>query len=488
MIERSGLFIGGEWRKPSGEGRIEVDEAATGTIIGTVPAGDETDAEAAIAAARSAFTSWSMTPLDERVALVSKIGAALRKREDELARIMAQEVGTPMAIARRVQVGLAATVFDTTAEAATSMEFEQRVGTSLVCRVPVGVVGAITPWNYPLYQLAAKVAPALVAGCTIVVKPSSVAPLATFVLAEELAELGLPPGVFNLVSGRGSRVGEVLASHPDIDMVSITGSTGAGVRVAEVAAGTVKRVSLELGGKSPFLLLEGADVESAVANALRGCFVNNGQTCAATTRLLVPSSLLDDVEERVAAAIDEFVIGDPLDDTTTMGPVASAAQAKTVAEYIESGAQDGVVIAGGPGPVPELDPRLVNGYFVRPTAVSRLSPEATVVREEVFGPVLSILSYDGVEEGIALANDSDYGLSGAVFGADMTEAVSVARRLRTGQVSINGGRFNARAPFGGFKASGVGRELGEFGIHDYVELLSLQLPSADDVDSLGPVV
>jgi acyl-CoA reductase-like NAD-dependent aldehyde dehydrogenase len=484
VIERPDLYIDGEWVTPVGSGLISVDEAATEEIIGTVPSGDAVDAERAILAARRSFDSWSQTPIAERAAVVQAIADGLREREAALAEVMAREVGTPLAISVRVQVGLAASVFETIAEAALELPAEERVGNSLVIRTAAGVVGAITPWNYPLYQLAAKVGPALAAGCTVVVKPSSVAPLATFMLADLVDGLGLPAGVFNLVSGRGALVGDVLSSHPQVDMVSLTGSTGAGIEVAKSAAGTIKKVALELGGKSAFLLAEGADLDSAVAAAVRGCFVNNGQTCSATTRLIVPRSLLAEVEERVAAAVKAFTIGNPLDPSTDLGPVASAAQFRTVTKYIEIGMSEGTLIAGGPGAVDGIE----RGYFVKPTVFSRLSPDARVVQEEIFGPVLSIVPYEGIEQGISIANDSEFGLSGAVWAADIPEAVAIAKRLRTGQVAINGGRFNARAPFGGFKTSGVGRELGHHGLMEYFELMSLQFPSADDLGSFGQTV
>jgi len=485
VIERGDLYIDGQWVTPTSGEVITVDEAATGDVIGTVPAGDATDAERAILAARRSADSWAQVPIAQRADVVTAIAAGLREREAELARIMAQEVGTPLATSVRVQVGLAASVFETIAEAACELPAEERIGNSMIIRVPAGVVGAITPWNYPLYQLAAKVGPALAAGCPVVVKPSSVAPLATFVLADIVDGLGLPDGVFNLVSGRGALVGDVLSSHPQVDMVSLTGSTGAGVQVMRSAAGTIKKVALELGGKSAFLLAEGADMDAAMSAAVRGCFVNNGQTCSATTRLIVPQSMLAEVEERVAAMVDAMRVGDPLDETTDLGPVASEGQFRTVTKYIEIGMSEGTLIAGGPGPVDGLD----RGYFVRPTVFSRLDPGARVVQEEIFGPVLAIVSYDeGIEQGIAIANDSEFGLSGAVFAADIPTAVSIASRLRTGQVAINGGRFNAKAPFGGFKTSGIGRELGHHGLMEYFELLSMQFPSADDLGAFGQTV
>ncbi len=485
MIERRDLYIDGQWVTPASGEVITVDEAATGDVIGMVPAGDVTDAERAILAARRSFDAWAAVPIEERADIVTAIAAGLKARDEELGRVMAQEVGTPIALSARVQVGLAVSVFETIAEAARELPAQERIGTSVVLRVPAGVVSAITPWNYPLYQLAAKVGPALAAGCTVVVKPSSVAPLATFALAEIIDELGLPDGVFNLVSGRGALVGDLMSSHPQVDMVSLTGSTGAGVQVARAAAGTIKKVALELGGKSAFLIAEGADMDAAMDAAIRSCFVNNGQTCSATTRLIVPQSLLAEVEERAAALVGAMVVGDPLDPATTLGPVASEGQFRTVSKYIDIGMDEGTLIAGGPGPVDGRD----RGYFIRPTVFSRLDPGATIVQEEIFGPVLSILSYEGgAENGIAIANDSEFGLSGAVFAADVPSAVAIARRMRTGQVAVNGGRFNARAPFGGFKTSGVGRELGHHGLMEYFEMMSLQFPSADDVEGFGHAV
>ena len=482
MHEWNELFIDGAWQQPSGRDSIEVFEAATGEVMGRVPAADGADVDAAMAAARRAFPSWSNTAPAVRVAAIRAIADGLVAREAELAEVMAREVGTPLATSVRVQVGLAVSVFRSMADLLEELPLEEGVGSSLIFRQAVGVVVGITPWNYPLYQLAAKVGPALAAGCTTVIKPSSVAPLATFTLAQIVADIGLPPGVFNLVSGRGAIVGEQMAGHPETDMVSITGSTGAGARVAEVAAPGIKKVALELGGKSAFLLVEGADLDAAVAAAVRGCFVNNGQTCSATTRLILPASLLDEVEKRVEAMVSAFTVGDPMDSTTDLGPVASAAQQRTVQDYLEVGAREGTTLVGGPGAVAGQD----RGYFVNPTVFSRLSGDATVAREEIFGPVLAMVPYNDLDQAIAMANDSDYGLSGAVWAESIPAAVNVAKRLRTGQVAVNGGRFNVRAPFGGFKKSGNGRELGEHGLAEYFELTSIQFPSADDRASFEP--
>lgn len=398
----------------------------------------------------------------------------LQSREDELAEVMAREVGTPMAASRRVQVGLGIGVFRSMADALDELPMEQRIGNSVVLRVAAGVVGAITPWNYPLYQLAAKVAPALAAGCTSVVKPSSVAPLAAYVVAEVAHEAGLPPGVLNIVTGRGAEAGEVLAQHPGVDVVSLTGSTSAGARVAELAARSIKRVTLELGGKSAFVLCPDADLEAAIDAAVRTAYINNGQTCSATTRLIVTADRLAEVEERVVALVGAFVVGNPLDPATTLGPVASAAQYRSIQGYLDDAADQGTVLVGGAGQAPGQG----RGWFVRPTVVSRVSNAARIAREEIFGPVLVVVPVEDVEEAVQVANDSEYGLSGAVWAGDLEQAVAVARRLRTGQVAVNGGRFNVLAPFGGFKRSGIGRELGEHGLAEYFELMSLQLPSA----------
>ncbi len=482
MQEWNALYIDGDWRSPAGGEAITVHEAATGQPMGRVPAAGASDLDAALQAARRALPSWSRTPVPERAGYLRALADGLVARERELAEVMSREVGTPLATSLRVQVGLAVTIFRSMADLVEALPEQERVGTSLLVRQPVGVVAGITPWNYPLYQLAAKVGPALASGSTCVIKPSSVAPLATFALAQVLHEIGLPAGVFNLVSGRGAVIGEMMAASPLIDMVSITGSTGAGARVAAAAAPNITKVALELGGKSAFLLAEGADLDAALAAAVRGCFVNNGQTCSATTRLLVPSSLLGEVEQRVEALVSAFTVGDPVDAATDLGPVASAAQQQTVEDYLEAGTREGTTIVGGPGGVEGWD----GGYFVKPSVFSRLAPEATVVREEIFGPVLAMVPYDGIEHGIRLANDSEYGLSGAVWAQDVATAVGIARQLRTGQVAVNGGRFNANAPFGGFKKSGLGRELGEHGLLEYYEVTSIQFPSADELASFEP--
>ena len=472
-LSREALYVDGGWRSPSGPTAIEVHEAATEEVMATVPSGDAPDIEAAVAAARAAFPAWSATPVQDRARLLRQLADGLDARSDELARVMAREVGTPIATADRVQVGLGVAVFRSMADVVEQLPAEERIGSSLVLRVAAGVVGAITPWNYPLYQLAAKVGPALAAGCTSVVKPSSVAPLAAYAVADVADAIGLPPGVLNVVTGRGAQAGEVLVRHPDVDLVSLTGSTEAGARVAALAATGVKRTTLELGGKSAFVLCPGADLDAAVDAAVRTAFVNNGQTCSATSRLVVPRELLAEVEDRLAAAVGAMTVGDPLDPATQLGPVASGAQYRSIQGYLDIAADEGTVLVGGPGRAADRD----RGWFVQPTVVSRLDNGARIAREEIFGPVLAVIPVADVEEAVQVANDSDYGLSGAVWAGDVEGAVAVARRLRTGQVSINGGRFNVLAPFGGFKKSGVGRELGPHGLGEYFELVSLQLPA-----------
>ncbi|WP_207835417.1 aldehyde dehydrogenase family protein [Williamsia soli] len=477
MEDRNELYIGGKWVPSAGDATIDVLEAATGELMARVPAGTESDVDDAVAAARAAFGEWSQSAVADRITVLRRIADGLLERETELAEMMAREVGTPIARSRTVQVGLGVTIFRSMADILETTPLEERRGNSLILKVGVGVVGAITPWNYPLYQLAAKVAPAIAAGCTTVVKPSSVAPLAAFVVAEIAEEAGLPPGVLNIVTGAGGRVGERLAGHPDVDLVSLTGSTSAGARVGQVAAAGIKKVTLELGGKSAFIVAPDADVDAAVTAAVRGCYVNNGQTCAATTRLLVPVGRLEQVEAKLVELVGGQRVGDPLDEAIDIGPMASREQQQTVLDMLSEVPADAVFLVGGPGEVSDLDERLRSGFFVRPTVVSRVDNNSAIARDEVFGPVLTVLTYDDIDEAIDIANDSDYGLSGGVFAADDDGAIAIARRLRTGQVSINGGRFNAMAPFGGMKKSGIGRELGPDGLDEYFEKISLQLPA-----------
>lgn len=472
MQQRDKLFIQGKWVNPHGAGTIDVIHSATEAVIGRIPEGTPRDAEDAIQAARAAFDGWAATPPRERAAYIRKVAEGLKARTEELAQLIAAEVGMPIKLARAIQVGGPVYNWNEAARLLDTFEFEERVGNSLVIREPVGVVSAITPWNYPLNQISLKVAPALAAGCTVVLKPSEVAPLNAFVLAEVIEAAGLPPGVFNLVTGYGPVVGEVLASHREVDMVSFTGSTRAGKRVAELATQTVKRVALELGGKSASVILDDADLPAAVKGTISACFLNSGQTCSAHTRMLVPRSRYDEVKAIVAKVVEGFTVGDPLLEGTRLGPLVSAAQKDRVVSYIQRGLNEGAeLVAGGPEAPQGLD----KGFFVRPTVLGNVDPKATVAQEEIFGPVLCVICYDSEEDAIRIANDSIYGLGGGVWSGDEDRAIRVARRIRTGQVDINGGPFNMVAPFGGFKQSGIGREGGKFGLEEFLEYKSLQL-------------
>jgi acyl-CoA reductase-like NAD-dependent aldehyde dehydrogenase len=380
-------------------------------------------------------------------------------------------MGMPIHLSHIIQAGLPALTFGSMSQLLDSVCFEEHIGNSLVVREPVGVVAAITPWNFPLHQIAAKVAPALAAGCTVVLKPSEIAPLNAFVLAEIIDHAGLPAGVFNLVTGVGPVVGEALAAHPDVDLVSLTGSTRAGNRVSELAAHTVKRVALELGGKSPNVILDDAELGRAVADGVAKALLNSGQTCSALTRMIVPRAKLAEVEQLALEAAESYTLGDPFAEGTQLGPLVSAAQRERVRGYIHKGVDEGAKLLTGGADAPE---GLATGYFVRPTVFSEVQPDSTIAQEEIFGPVLSIIAYDSEEEAVEIANNSVYGLAGGVWSADPQRALAVARKLRAGQVEINGGAFNPLAPFGGYKQSGHGRELGRFGLEEYLEVKSVQ--------------
>jgi aldehyde dehydrogenase (NAD+) len=463
------IYVDGKFVRSGSTATIEVVNPTTEGVIATVPDGPASDAESAIAAARRAFPAWAALEPSERARYLTRIYEGLAARREEIAASVASEVGMPYAIALEWQADLPINNFRFYAERAADYSFvEDSVRHSMVVREPIGVVGAITPWNYPLHQIALKVAPALAAGCTVVLKPSEVAPLTAYILAEVAHAAGLPAGVFNLVSGRGQVVGEVLAASPDVDMISFTGSTVAGKRVSELAATTVKRVALELGGKSANLILDGADLEAAITDGVNNCFFNSGQTCTALTRMLVPRVHLKAVEEIAVRAANATKVGDPFDAKVGVGPVVSAAQFERVLKYIGIGIDEGAeLLTGGTEPIAD------RGYFVAPTILSAVTGEMRVAREEIFGPVLVILPYDTEEDGIALANDSDYGLSGGVWAKHLDKAISVARKLRTGQVSVNGGGFNIEAPFGGYKQSGNGREAGVHGLEEYLEVKSI---------------
>jgi acyl-CoA reductase-like NAD-dependent aldehyde dehydrogenase len=471
MIERDTIYIDGAWVPSGGTGTIDVYGAATEEVVGRIPDGVAADVDRAVAAARAAFPAWSATATEERAKHLQRIQEGLFARQDELAQLIATEVGMPLRLAAMIQVGLPSAQVGNYAQVLRDFRFEEEIGHSLVVKEPIGVVGAITPWNYPLNQIIAKVAPALAAGCTVVLKPSEVAPLNAFVLAEVIDEAGLPAGVFNLVSGVGPVVGEAIAAHPDIDMVSFTGSTRAGTRVSALAAETVKRVTLELGGKSANVILPDADLEKAVAAGVTNCYLNSGQTCTAWTRMLVPRDRLAEAERIAATKAEKYRLGDPLADGTNLGPLISDVQRDRVRGYIEKGIAEGAkLVTGGAEPPDGLE----KGYFVRPTVFSEVRPDMTIAQEEIFGPVLSIIPYDTEDEAVEIANGTIYGLAGGVWSGDPAHAEQVARRLRTGQVDINGAMYNPLAPFGGYKQSGVGRENGRIGFEEFLETKSLQ--------------
>jgi acyl-CoA reductase-like NAD-dependent aldehyde dehydrogenase len=471
-VVRDRLYIGGEWVEPAGEGTIEVLNPSTEEVLGRVPEGTPEDAARAVAAAREAFDGWAATAPHERAALLGAIGARLAERGDEVAALISTEMGMPIRLSRTIQVGLPTTTLSSMPQLVEEVRWEETVGNSLVVLEPVGVVGAITPWNYPLHQIVNKVAPALAAGCTIVVKPSEVVPLNAFVLADLAEEVGLPGGVFNLVSGTGPVVGEAIVTDPGVDMVSFTGSTRAGRRVSELAAQSVKPVALELGGKSPNVILDDADMERAVADGVGKCFLNSGQTCSALTRMLVPRERMAEAERIAAAVAAKFAVGDPFEDGVRLGPLVSAAQRERVLGYIERGQEEGAKLVTGGAEAPEGRER---GYFVSPTVFSEVDPDMTIAQEEIFGPVLAIMPYDGEEDAVRIANDTIYGLAGGVWSADEERAKRVAARIRTGQVEINGGAFNPMAPFGGYKQSGHGREAGRYGLEEFLVAKALQL-------------
>jgi aldehyde dehydrogenase (NAD+) len=473
MLLRDRLFIDGAWVAPSGKQTIDVHNAGNGEVMGRVPLGDDKDVERAVAAARSALETWSATSAQQRAEFLEKISAGLKARADELARLIAQEVGMPLKMSARIQAGLPIANFSNYAKLVRDFSFETRVGNSLVVREPVGVVGAITPWNYPLHQITLKVAPALAAGCTVVLKPSEVAPFNAFVLAEVIEAAGLPKGVFNLVTGTGAQAGEALVRHPGVDMISFTGSTRAGKRISELASQSIKRVALELGGKSASVILDDADLATAVKSTVNGCYLNSGQTCTALTRMLVPEAKYSEASRMAAEAAKSFTVGDPLAETTRLGPLSSAAQLERVRGYIRKGVQEGAELLAGGAEPPEGAP--AGGYYVRPTVFGKVKNSMTIAQEEIFGPVLSIIPYRDEEDAVRIANDSPYGLAGAVWSKDEARAQRVARRIRAGQVDVNGGAFNMNAPFGGFKQSGHGREAGVYGLEEFLEYKSLQL-------------
>jgi aldehyde dehydrogenase (NAD+) len=444
----------------------EVIDPSTEQPIGSIAIGSAADAQKAIAAARRAFASHSQTTKEERLALLRRVLVLLKRRNDEIGDVISREMGAPLAMARAEQAALGAAHFEQTIKAFETFAFKYMQGSTRIVHEPVGVVAMITPWNWPINQIACKVAPALATGCTMVLKPSEIAPFNAVVFAEIMDEAGVPKGVFNLVQGDGPTVGTMFASHPDVDMVSFTGSTRAGIAVAQAAAPTVKRVHQELGGKSPNIILRSADFAAAVGAGVRRCFGNSGQTCTAPTRMLVPAERMDEASSIAAREAAALVVGPPSDPRTDLGPVASAAQFDKIQALIERGIAEGAeLVAGGPGRPSHLSA----GYYVRPTVFARVTNQMTIAREEIFGPVLSIIGYDSEDEAIAIANDTPYGLAAYIQG-DPQEARALAGRLRTGTVRLNSSAWDGAAPFGGYKQSGNGREYGKFGLHEFTEV------------------
>ena len=469
MIERDAIFIDGKWVDSAGTGTLTVVNPATEEPIATVPRGHVDDVDRAAQAAARAFEPWSRTSPDERAALLLRIADVLEAKAEELARSTTREIGTPIALARQSHVAAPINDLRIAAAAIKEIVWEERFDGTIVRRIPAGVAGAITPWNGPMRMIALKAGASIAAGCTMVLKGTEVAPLSSFVFAEAVAEAGLPDGVFNLVSGTGPEIGEALATHPLIDIVSLTGSVRAGSRVMELASRSVKRVALELGGKSANIILDDADLEKAINDGLTDAFRNAGQVCGGLSRTLVPRTRLAQAQEIAAARAAQFVMGDPFDEATTLGPVVSDVQRDRIRGYIRTGIDEGMtLVAGGPEAPEHLD----KGYFVRPTVFVGSNTD-TLARQEVFGPVNVMIPFEDEDDAVAIANDSDYGLAGGVWSADPERARTVGRRIRTGRVRINGAPIDMRAPHGGLKLSGIGREMGRYGIEEYLEYQSL---------------
>lgn len=466
---RTKLYIDGQWVSPSSADVIDVINPATEQVLGTVPSGNGTDVDAAVAAAKNAFDP--MIGVTQRRERLDAVIIAMEKRLPDIAETITSEMGAPIRISQSVQTQVPLAVARGFADALASFEFEERIGNSLVTREPYGVVAAITPWNYPLYQVVAKVIPAIAAGCTVVLKPSNEAPLSVFEFVEALEDAGLPPGVLNLVSGPGRVIGERLSEHPDVDFVSFTGSTGVGSRVGELAGRTIKKVALELGGKSANVILDGADLTTAVKVGVGNAFLNGGQTCMAWTRMLVPASRYGEALDLVESAVSKYTVGDPTDPATRLGPSASSSQQQTVLGFIERAPGEGArLLSGGAQKIRDV------GYYVAPTVFADVDPKSELGQEEVFGPVLAVIPFRDTDEALEIANGTPYGLSGAVWAADDDTAIAFARQVQTGQLDINGGKYNPAAPFGGYKKSGIGRELGRIGFEEYLQIKSLQLP------------
>lgn len=466
MSRHEQFYIGGRWVAPLRLETLDVVDPSTEQPFTRIALGSAVDVDLAVAAARGAFESFALTSREERVALLGRILDHYDARADDLAEAVSREMGAPLPFARTAQVWAGRVHLEATIEALKTYALSRLRDSTMIAREPVGVAALITPWNWPLNQIVCKVAPALAAGCAVVLKPSEIAPISGLIFAEIVEAAAAPAGVFNLVNGTGAEVGQALAAHPGVDMVSFTGSTRAGILVAKAAADGVKRVAQELGGKSPNLILRDADFAAAVGEGARSCFSNSGQSCDAPTLMLVPAERHDEALAIAAAVANGLKVGDPRAPGVDLGPVVSAAQFDKIQRLIEAGIQEGArLAAGGPGRPPCLD----RGYYVRPTVFGGVRPEMTIAREEIFGPVLSILSYEDEDEAVHMANDTEYGLAAYVSSANLEHARAVAAKLRAGTVNLNYPAWDVRAPFGGFKRSGNGREYAEFGIDDYLE-------------------
>jgi aldehyde dehydrogenase (NAD+) len=470
MMEKLQFYIDGAWVDPAAPSTLGIVNPATEETFAQVSLGTRQDVDRAARAARRAFTTYSEASVEDRLSYLRKIIEGFRARLPELARMMTLEMGAPITFATERQATVALFHFEEAARVLANYRFEERMGDGIIRREPIGVCGLITPWNWPLNQVASKVAPALATGCTVVLKPSEVAPLSAMLFADIVHDAGLPPGVFNLVNGDGPTVGEAIAAHPEIDMVSFTGSTAAGIRVAKLAADTVKRVAQELGGKSANIILADADLKAAVIQGVHACYTNAGQNCQSPTRMLIPRAQREAAFAAARGAVDTICLGDPLDPATGMGPLVSPAQFEKVQDLIRSGMDEGAtLVAGGLGRPAGLN----RGYYVRPTVFGDVTPNMRIAREEIFGPVLSILSYDTEDEAVEIANDTPFGLAGFVQSRDLKRARAVANRIRAGRVYLNGAPFDRSLPFGGYKQSGNGREFGVFGFEEYLEVKAI---------------
>ncbi|MFA5911229.1 MAG: aldehyde dehydrogenase family protein [Vicinamibacterales bacterium] len=463
-------YYDGAWQAATGSETIPVISSATEAEIGRVPRGTAQDVDQAVTAARRGFEAWSRVSVEERAQWLEKLAAAMTTRVPQIAEAIAHEVGTALGYATKVQVEFPIMMIGMNARFIRDAKLEEELGNSLIIKEPIGVVGCVTPWNYPLHQVVCKIAPALAAGCTVVLKPAEMAPLSAFMLADAAHEIGLPRGVINIVSGPGRVVGEAIVSHPGVDMVSFTGSLQAGRRIASVAGDGIKKVCLELGGKSAFVVLDDAPFEKAIPAGVNNCMQNSGQTCSAWTRMLVPRARHDQAVELAKGQLAKLTMGDPFDKNTRLGPLASAGQRDSVLGFIEQGRQEGAtLVAGGGRPAAPA-----TGYYVEPTIFANVDNRMAIAQEEIFGPVLAIIPYDTEADAVAIANDSPYGLAGGVWAGTAERALAVAKQLRTGQVDINGGRFNVLAPFGGYKKSGIGREIGPLALEEFFQLKSIQ--------------